>query len=69
MVYVKTEVDGIFRDTNNQALLNRDNTSLEAYKKVRKKSLEMEEMKTKVNNLDKDVSEIKSMLTKILEKL
>ena len=69
MGYVKTEVEGIIRDTKNQALLNTDNNSLDAYKKIRKKSLEMEEVKNKVNSLDKEMIVIKSMLTQILEKL
>jgi hypothetical protein len=69
MGYIKTEIEGIIRDTKNQALLNTDNNSLDAYKKIRKKSLEMEEVKNKVNSLDKEVNVIKSMLTQILEKL
>jgi hypothetical protein len=69
MGYIKTEIEGIIRDTKNQALLNTDNNSLDAYKKIRKKSLEMEEVKNKVNSLDKEVNVIKSMLKQILEKL
>lgn len=69
MSFIKTEIEGIIRDTKTQALLNTDNNKLDAYKKVRKKSLEMEEVKNKVNSLDKEVAVMKSMLTQILEKL
>ena len=69
MVQIKTEISGIVRDTTNNALLNRDNDALNAYKKIKKKNLELEEMKTKVNNLDKEISDVKSLLHKILEKI
>ena len=69
MVQIKTEISGIVRDTTNNALLNRDNDALNAYKKIKKKNLELEEMKDKVNNLDKEISDVKSLLHKILEKI
>ena len=69
MTFVKTDVDGIIRDTNSKGLLNTNVSALDAYKKNRKKSFEMDEVKNKVITLEKDVSEIKTMLTKILEKL
>ena len=69
MAQIKTEISGIVRDTTNNALLNRDNDALKAYKKIKKKNLELEEMKNKVNNLDKEISDVKSLLHKILEKI
>lgn len=66
---LKTEIEGIFRDVNNNALLNKDNSSLEAYKKIKKKNNEIEEMKMKVSNLNDEIYTIKTMLQKILEKL
>lgn len=68
MVQIKTEIEGIVRDTTNGALLNRDNDSLNAYKKLKKKNAESEEMKSKVNNMEKEISEIKTLLYKLLEK-
>lgn len=69
MVEVKTEVEGIYRDVNNGALLNKDNDALSAYKKMKQKNNELEQMKTKVNSLDEEIKEVKTLLTKILEKL
>ena len=69
MVQIKTEISGIVRDTTNNALLNRDNDALNAYKKIKKKNLELEKMKDKVDNLDKEISDVKSLLHKILEKI
>ena len=69
MVEVKTEIEGIYRDVNNGALLNKDNDALSAYKKMKQKNNELEQMKTKVNSLDEEIKEVKTLLTKILEKL
>lgn len=69
MTELKTEVEGIVRDTTNGALLNKDNTSLEAYKRVKKKNYELEEMKLKVSSFDARLNSIETMLGKVLEKL
>lgn len=69
MSQIKTEIPGIVRDTTNNALLNRDNGALSAYKKIKRKNLELEDMKDKVNNLDKKISDVESLLHKILEKI
>lgn len=69
MVEVKTEIEGIYRDVNNGALLNKDNDALSAYKKMKQKNNELEQMKSKVNGLDEEIKEVKTLLTKILEKL
>lgn len=65
---IKTEIEGIYRDVSTGALLNKDSSSLEAYKKIKRKHLEMEEIKQKVNTLTSEISEIKSLLLKVLEK-
>lgn len=69
MVEVKTEVEGIYRDMTNGALLNKDNNALTAYKKMKQKNNEVEQMKEKVNTLETDIKEVKNLLTKILEKI
>ena len=68
MVEVKTEIEGIYRDVNNGALLNKDNNALNAYKKMKQKNNEIEQMKSKVNSLDEEIKDVKVLLTKILEK-
>ena len=69
MTEVKTELTNIVRDTTNGALLNKDNAALMAYKAQKKKNAEMDEMKAKMNNMEKEFSEVKSLLNAILEKL
>jgi hypothetical protein len=69
MKYIKTEIEGIIRDTTNGALLNKNNDSLSAYKKVKQKNAELEEMKMKMNVIDKEMVDVKLLLHKILEKI
>lgn len=66
---IKTEVEGVLRDTKNGALLNSDNQSLVAYKKMKKRNIEIDEMKNDIDCLKNDISDIKGLLNKIAEKL
>lgn len=69
MSEIRTEIANIVRDTTNGALLNKDNAALMAYKKNKKAMSEMDDIKTKVNNMEKEFSEVKTLLHAILEKL
>jgi len=69
MTEIKTEVNGIYRNFENKALLNKDNDALCAYKKIKQKNNELEYMKSKVNNLDEEIKGVKNLLNQILEKL
>ncbi len=66
---IKTEIEGIFRDSSNKALLNKDNNSLVAYKRMKQKNAEIDNVKEDVEMLKKDISDIKTLLIKIAEKL
>jgi hypothetical protein len=68
-MHIKTEVQGIFRDSTNKALLNKDDSSLVAYKRMKKKNADIDNVKEDVEMLKKDVSDIKALLIKIAEKL
>ena len=68
-MHIKTEVEGIFRDSTNKALLNKDESSLVAYKRMKKKNADIDNVKEDVETLKKDVSDIKTLLIKIAEKL
>lgn len=68
MKQIKTEIEGIFRDVSTGALLNKDNTSLEAYKKLKRKNQEIEEMKHKIDSLESVVYDIKTLLLRLVEK-
>ena len=68
-MHIKTEVEGIFRDSTNKALLNKDESSLVAYKRMKKKNADIDNVKKDVETLKKDVSDIKALLIKIAEKI
>lgn len=69
MTLIKTEVEGIYRDTETNALLNRDTSSLEVYKKMKKKNNEIYSLREEVDSMKSDINEIKTLLTQIVEKL
>lgn len=69
MIYEKTEVSGIVRDKETNALINTNVEALSAYKSKRQQMLEFIEMKNKFNSMEKEFHEIKSLLQKIVEKI
>tara|TARA_B100000282_G_C31546479_1_gene405430 strand:+ start:242 stop:451 length:210 start_codon:yes stop_codon:yes gene_type:complete len=67
MAYIKVDGhQGFVKDTTTGAILNINNNEIEAAK--RRKALRLQE-KQDIENLKTEVSDIKSMLTKIIEKL
>jgi uncharacterized FlaG/YvyC family protein len=74
MNYIKVkDHDGLVRDKNTGAILNINRTEIEAARERKalrqKKKQEEQELKQTVDHLQNEVSEIKDMLTKIVEKL
>ena len=67
MAYIKVDGhQGFVKDTTTGAILNINNNEIEAAQ--RRKALRLQE-KQDIENLKTEVSDIKSMLTKIIEKL
>lgn len=69
MIYEKTDQPGYCRDLGSGAIVSTDSDALRAYKLKKQKAQELNELKEKQESIEQDVNEIKSMLTKILEKL
>jgi len=68
---VQTEEPSLIRNTHSKALLNKDRKALEEYK-TRKNFLlkvknEDQETKDRIRNLEKDMSEIKSLLMEMIK--
>lgn len=64
--YLKIENESSFiKDTTNGALINTNNQALLAYKKQKKSS---NSLKNDVEQLKKDITEIKDLLVKIIDK-
>ncbi len=71
-MFVRIEEDKhLIRDTTNRAILNTDRAGLESYlaqRQLAKQRLaEQEEMKTKVNKLEEDITDIKGMLRELVQ--
>ena len=70
IVGIKTEPN-LVRDTTNRAILNTDIEGLKKYQAQRKLALErlneQDEVKNKVNKLEEDIGEIKSMIQNLLQ--
>lgn len=65
----KTDVEGLYRDTETRAVLNRDNAALEAYRKKKKMNEEFYDFKNKINQIDNEIADIKNLLKTIVEKI
>lgn len=65
----KTDAEGLYRDTETRAVLNRDNAALEAYRKKKKMNEEFYDFKNKINQIDNEIADIKNLLKTIVEKI
>lgn len=69
MSYVKVEDnENLRRDKNTNAVLNVDNSGLVAYRKQREQLKKMKHSASKIEKLESDVQEIKSLLLKLLDR-
>jgi hypothetical protein len=59
----------LVRDMHSKAILNKDVNALNKYREERDFKLRLANVVEEHNNLKKDVSEIKDLLTKILERI
>ena len=63
----------LYRDTDSQAIVNRDKTAYREYmarkKAVEKKNSEFNSMKEELDNVKSDIGDIKDMLSSIVQKL
>lgn len=62
----KTEYKGIYK-VGEGVLINKDNESLKAYKKLKAKNRQMDVMANQITKLNNDMAEIKELLTKVLK--
>ena len=62
----------LFRDTNNQALINTDRNGLDEYNRKRKmlaaQKEELNIMKAEIQSINNDICEIKELMYKLLNK-
>lgn len=65
----KTEVPFLMRDTATRALINTDVNGFASYKESREREIKVSSICNQVNNLQGEILEIKTLLTKILSKV
>lgn len=68
-MHVKTDEENFDRDIKSMALLNTNKRELELHKMRRKKFSEYNEINTKVEEMQSEMSEIKQILSLVLEKM
>ena len=64
---VKTNVEGLMKDTKSGAILNVDNEKLQAYKKQKTFMEERKRDTERLNHIENDLSEIKNLLQALLK--
>lgn len=63
---VKTNVEGLVKDTESGAILSVDNAKLEAYRKQKKFIEERNRDSDRLNRVEQDLTDIKNMLQSLL---
>jgi len=64
-----TDAPGYVRDLQNQAVLNSDSASLQAYKSKRGKQKELLGSINDINSMKQDINDLKVLMNRILEKI
>jgi hypothetical protein len=67
--YAVTDNPHLQRDGYSKAILNTDSNGLREHQRKQKMSQELEQNNAKIEKLEQDVSDIKMLLTTILNKL
>ncbi len=65
-MYLKTDVEGLVKDPETGAILNVDNAKLEAYRKQKRFMEQRSRESYRIQKVEKDISEIKSLLQELL---
>jgi hypothetical protein len=66
--YVKTDIQGLVVDPNNGAILNVDNSALEAYRRQNQMLNDQKSTKERIEKLENDIGDIKDMLQQLLKR-
>ena len=64
--YLKTNLEGFVKDTNTGAILNVDNSKLEAYKRQKQFINNTNRTNDRIEKVERDLSDIKDMLQTLL---
>jgi len=68
-VYEKTNVNGLYRESDSGAIVNRDLEALKQYKKTKQRTRMVDEHQARLDRMEKNLSEIHSILHDISERM
>ena len=66
--YVKTDIQGLVVDPNNGAVLNVDNSGLDAYRRQNQMLNDQKSTTQRIDKLENDIGDIKEMLQQLLKR-
>lgn len=66
--YIKTDVQGLVLDPTNGAVLNVDNSGLEAYRRQNQLIGQQKSTTERIDKLENDIGDIKDMLQQLLKR-
>ena len=66
--YVKTDIQGLVVDPNNGAVLNVDNSGLDAYRRQNQMLSDQKSTTQRIDKLENDIGDIKEMLQQLLKR-
>jgi hypothetical protein len=66
--YYKTDFEGLVKDPESGAVLNVDNSKLEAYKKHKQFLVASMNNSERINKVENDIQEIKEMLSQLIKR-
>ena len=67
MTHIKTNVPGLYKSTENGAILNKDKVALESYKKRKMQNVTLKELEKDVISMKDDIKEIKDLLRSLVK--
>lgn len=66
--FINTGVPGLLRDPKTKAIINTNDQEYQRILETRKKAQEVNDLRSEVDGIKNDISDIKSMLTQLLSK-
>lgn len=66
--YIQTDREGLVKDRISGAILNVDNAKLDAYKKQKQQAEQARASVERIDRMENDIDQIKSMLQELLKK-
>ncbi len=69
MPYKKTNIPGLYKDTTTGVIINRNKGEYEAIKAKRAQAKKQADLAHKVERMESEISDIKTLLLKLVDKL